>query len=111
MESDFLARLQLAEDALGKARVSLEATRMDATKQRKRVAELRKEAEAIEKLVSRGEYARTAMKQLRGLEEEPNLSFVRKAQRVRQLVEPMTDWSAEAKALVTLIDLEIRTMS
>ena len=111
MESDFLVRLQLAEDALRKAQVALEATRMDATKQRKRVAELRKEAEAIEKLANRAEYARTAMKQLKGLEEEPNLSFVRKAQRVRQLVEPMVDWTAEAKALVSLIDLEIRTMS
>jgi len=108
MESDFLVRLQLAEEALAKAKLSLEATRLDCNKQKKRLADLRKEAETVALARGRGDVAKSALKQIRTIEEEPNLSFSRRAETVRKLVLPLAGWSPEAKALLTLIDLELK---
>lgn len=103
-------RIQLAEDAVSKAKISLEATRLDCAKQKKRLNELRRENDIISTIQSRGDYARDATKQLRSMEEEPNISFMHRAERIRRLVEPVAEWSNDAKALLVLIELEMKTI-
>ena len=105
-----LMRIQLAEEAVGKARISLEATRLDCGKQKKRLADLRKETELISTTQARNEHARDALRQVRLMEEEPNISYRHRAERIKRLVEPIAEWNNDAKALINLIDLEIKNL-
>jgi hypothetical protein len=103
---DIVTRISLAEDALENARISLKAAKTDCSKQTRRVDELNEKARTVATVQERGDYARQVIHQLHSIENEPNLSRKRRSDRIRALIAPIAEWSSQAEALITMIDLE-----
>ena len=93
---------------LEETRTTVDASRLERTRQRRRIGEVVKEIEASEILNYRSSVVKRGHAEMSNLEKlSGNSTTSEKAAAVRVLLEPIAGWNEHAKNLLQLIDLQL----
>ena len=112
MNSSLQEKAEALQRLLAETRTSVEASRVERQRQRRRVGEVLREIEASETLQYRSSVVRRGAAEMARLEKlSGNLTTQEKAAAVRVLLEPLSGWNDHAKNLMQLIDLELEHKS
>jgi hypothetical protein len=108
--SSLQEKAEALQRLLMETRASVDASRVERQRQRRRVADVMRDIEASETLQYRNSVVRSGAAEMAKLEKlNSSLSGMEKAATVRALLEPLSSWNDHAKSLMQLIDLDLNT--